>query len=264
MTARFTRRTWLGLPAAALAAGAEEPVRLIAHRGGVAGPGSPENSRASIQGATGRGYWMIEVDVWRTRDGHPVLHHDATFERYYGDPRRPGEMDWAGIRALRTADGQAPIDFEQMCALAAGRLRVMLDIKGGAHPEDFYARIERSLARHNLLRTAYTLGADRMKPRFWGKLRMSVNREGLRAAAARGEPVHEHYFLFELGSVLDEEAVRLCRELRVTPVAAINTFRYEMAKVDHWRGAEADIGRLLKLGVRHFQIDSIYDRYFPR
>jgi hypothetical protein len=260
----LSRRAWLGLAGAACAA-QPEPVRLIAHRGGVVDAARPENSRAALEAAIAEGYWMAEVDLWRTRDGRPVLHHDATLQRHFRDPRRVEELDWDEFRALRAAPGgHAPIDFEEACALAAGRIRLMLDVKGGAHPDAFYARIEDSLARHGLLRSAYTLGGDRMKPRFWGKLWMSANRAGLRAAIARGEPVHEHYFLFELGSVLDEEALALCRQARVVPVAAINTFRYEMAKTDHWKGAQADIERLLALGVRHFQIDSVYARLFPR
>lgn len=263
--AGLTRRGVFGLAAGALAGAAQDRIHLIAHRGGVVDEHRPENSRAAIEAAIEQGYWMIEVDVWRTRDGRPILQHDATFSRYYGEPRRVEEMAWDEIRTLRTRPGNmAPIDFEQACALAAGKLRLMLDVKGGQHPEDFYAQIEASLTRHNLLRSAYTLGADRMKPRFWGKLSMSVNRQGLREAVARGEEAAKHYFLFELGSILDAEALALCREHRVTPVAAINTFRYEMAKVDHWQGAEADIRRLLALGVRHFQIDSIYAKFFPR
>lgn len=261
----LTRRGVFGLAAGALARAEREQVNLIAHRGGVVDEHRPENSRAAIEAAIEQGYWMIEVDVWRTRNGLPILQHDATFSRYYGDPRRVDEMNWDEIRALRTKPGNlAPIDFEQACALAAGKLRLMLDVKGGKHPDDFYAQIEESLTRHNLLRSAYTLGADRMKPRFWGKLRMSTNRQGLREAVARGEEVDQHYFLFELGSILDAETLALCSEHRVTPVAAINKFRYEMAKVDHWQGAGADIRRLLALGVRHFQIDSIYAKFFSR
>lgn len=259
------RREWLALPLAGALAAQQSAVHLIAHRGGVVDARRPENSSAAIQAAIEQGYWMIEVDVWRTRDGHPILQHDATFQRYYGDLRRVEEMTWDEIRTLRTGPGNlAPIDFEQACALAAGKLRLMLDVKGSRHPDDFYEKIEASLTRHNLLRSAYTLGADRMKPHFWGKLWMSTSRQGLREAVERGERVDQHYILFELGSVLDGKAMELCRRHRVTPVAAINTFRYDMAKVDHWQGAEADIRRLLALGVRHFQIDSIYSKLFPR
>ena len=91
---------------------------------------------------------------------------------------------------------------------------------------------------------------------------VSANRKDLRTYADRGESVAKDYFLFELGSVLDGEAVRLCRELKVTPVAAINTFRYTMAKRDEWAGPAEDIRKLRELGVQDYQIDSRYESLF--
>lgn len=63
-----------------------------------------------------------------------------------------------------------------------------------------------------------------------------ANRKALDAAAAAGEDVAGRYFLFELGSDLGAESYALARKLNVTPVAAINTFRYTMAKRDEWEG----------------------------
>jgi hypothetical protein len=45
-------------------------------------------------------------------------------------------------------------------------------------------------------------------------------------------------------------------------VAAINTFRYTMAKRDEWKGAEEDATRMKQLGVTYFQIDSMYEKLF--
>ncbi|HWR52998.1 MAG TPA: hypothetical protein VN428_17945 [Bryobacteraceae bacterium] len=71
-----------------------------------------------------------------------------------------------------------------------------------------------------------------------------------------------NYFLFELASVLDEDTVQLCQKYDVTPVAAINTFRYTMAKRDEIKGPEEDTARLKGLSVTHYQIDSRYDHLF--
>ena len=78
----------------------------------------------------------------------------------------------------------------------------------------------------------------------------------------RGEDVARNYFLFELGSELHEPSLELCRKHGVTPVAAINTFRYTMAKRDETKGPEEDVARLKKLGVLDYQIDSRYDYLF--
>jgi hypothetical protein len=48
----------------------------------------------------------------------------------------------------------------------------------------------------------------------------------------------------------------------VTPVAAINTFRYTESKRDEQKGAEEDVARLKQLGVVHYQIDSRYEPLF--
>ncbi|MCW5966500.1 MAG: glycerophosphodiester phosphodiesterase family protein [Bryobacterales bacterium] len=242
---------------------ADERFYLAAHRGGVVDETHPENSIASVLAAISRNYWMIEVDVRATRDGEPILQHDATFERYFGDPRRPEAMSWAEVRQLRSTPGnRAPLHFDEMCALAEGKLRLMLDLKGTEFPKLYLQRIEDTMRRHGLLEGACTLGGGMVKEHFAGKILLSTGRKQLREEATRKKDVAHRYFLFELGSVMDSEAVSLCAAHGVMCMAAINTFRYEMAKVDHWEGAANDIRRLRALGVRHFQIDSIYDRFF--
>jgi glycerophosphoryl diester phosphodiesterase len=50
---------------------------VIAHRGGVVGPGTPECSLAAIRLAAEQGYDMVEFDVQETADGVPVVFHDS-------------------------------------------------------------------------------------------------------------------------------------------------------------------------------------------
>jgi dienelactone hydrolase len=49
---------------------------LIAHRGGVITPQSPECSLAAIRKAAEAGYHLVELDIRRTRDHFPVVFHD--------------------------------------------------------------------------------------------------------------------------------------------------------------------------------------------
>jgi glycerophosphoryl diester phosphodiesterase len=256
---------WRLLPLAAIASiavlAADGPY-LIAHRGGIVDDRHPENSPGAIQAAINRGYWMVELDIRQSKDGVPVVQHDPTFQRYYGDPRPAGEMTWEEIGALRADPGGAsPMTFEQAAALCAGKIHIMLDVKGETHPLSFYESIEQSLRRHGLLETTYVLGSASSKQHLQGKAVLCANEKELRAAADRREPIASRYVLFELGSNLDAETIRWASERGIPVVAAINTFRYEMAKQDHWKGAQADIQNLLGMGVRHFQIDSIYDRW---
>ncbi len=85
---------------------------------------------------------------------------------------------------------------------------------------------------------------------------------GLPGPLDSGEPVAQRYFLFELGSELDQSAIDLALRHNVTPTAAINTFRYTMAKRDEWEGPKEDIARLRSLGLRHYQVDSRYESLF--
>ncbi len=258
------RRDFLaGIAAGAVCKAIAPEFYLIAHRGGVVDAERPENSAASIAAAIDRRYWMIEVDVRRTKDGEPVLHHDATLQRYYGDPRRPEELTWSELKALRaTSGGGSPIHFDQACAMSSRKLRLMLDVKGSDWPKDFYGHLLRIMEDQRIPGPIYSLGGSRVKPLFDGRVMVSANRKHLAVAAEQGEDVAREYFLFELGSELDGDAVALCRKLKVVPVAAINTFRYTMATRDENLGPAEDVAKLRRLGVTHYQVDSRYEALF--
>ena len=242
---------------------ARSDFKLIAHRGGIVDETHAENSPGSIQAAIDRGYWMLEVDIRRTADGEPILQHDPTFRRFYGVDRPVEELTWAEARRLKaTPGGTSPIHFRDVCRMCQNKVRLMLDIKSENWPDEFYLSLVRLLDTHELLRSSYLLGGDRLKRHFRGKAWLSANRNSLKQAIARGEDVASMYFLFELGSVLDQEALDLCRTNKVTPVAAINTFRYTEAGRDEQKGAEEDVVRLRRLGVTHYQIDSRYESLF--
>jgi glycerophosphoryl diester phosphodiesterase len=264
----MNRRNFLAATSAGLLSAAIDPqYRLIAHRGGIVDEQHSENSPGSLQTAIERGYWMIEVDIRRTRDGEPILQHDPDFRRYYNDPHKVEDLTWAEVGRLRAQPGgNVPIHFRDVCRMCEGKVRLMLDIKGNDWPEEFYITLRKLLEQHNLLRNAYALGgggangAKHLTPHCY----RSVNRKSLREAIDRQEDVAARYFLFELASDLNEESFELCRKSKVTAVAAINTFRYTMARRDEQKGPEEDAARLKKLGVRHYQIDSRYDPIFMR
>lgn len=60
-------------------------VRLVAHRGSghahTDPSGPPENTLAAVKYGFAAGADAVEVDVWVTADGIPILHHDRTTDR---------------------------------------------------------------------------------------------------------------------------------------------------------------------------------------
>ena len=169
-----------------------------------------ENSARAITAAIERGYWMIEVDIRRAKDGEPVLHHDATLQRYYGEPRRPEEMTWSELKELRAVPGGGhPVHFEEACAMCGGKMRLMLDLKGNDWPKEFYQRLL------EIIDVGEGSGAGLLAGRRAGEAALRWARDGLgeskgpaHVSRTRGEPVAKEYFLFELGSELDGEAVQ--------------------------------------------------------
>lgn len=236
-------------------------IRLIAHRGGVVDERFPENSPGSVEEAIRRGYWMIEVDLQPSRDGRIIVHHDENFLRFYGEPARVIELGWDRIVRLRARPGGSrPLQFHELAALACGRIRLMLDLKRspGWTPAH-YEQIETVLRENDLLDTAMFISNDEAKAHFRGKARISVNRTQLEQALRRGEPVSQLYFLFFHGRAFTAGDIELARRAGVEAVPSINIFHYPEG--DHMEQARRDIERLRALGVTHFQIDSVYERW---
>ncbi|WP_405716881.1 glycerophosphodiester phosphodiesterase [Streptomyces sp. NBC_00046] len=99
-------------------------VTAVAHRG------DPyrvrENTLPSIRSALGRGADAVEIDVRLTRDGVPVLLHDATLKRLWGHEVRLDRLTHAELTELTR--GGVPTLREAL--LAAGAHRVMVDLPG--------------------------------------------------------------------------------------------------------------------------------------
>jgi glycerophosphoryl diester phosphodiesterase len=237
------------------------PVRLIAHRGGVVDDAHPENSPSSLEAAIAAGYWMVEVDVRRTRDGIPVLQHDRTFQRFYGDPRNVTDMDWAEVKMLRANPGNSrPMRFEELAERCKGRMRLMLDVKNEPNPPEYYRTMEKALTQNGLMESTYILSDVETEQFFRGRLPGAANGQALQAAAAQGMANPRACYLFDGARTITSEAIALARKNQVDVIAAANTFEYRNDKtLDNVR---ADLARAYGLGVRTFQIDSVYADFF--
>ena len=102
---------------------------VVAHRGG-AGL-APENTLAAFRRTLDLGVDAIELDVRLSRDGHPVVIHDATVDRTMEGRGRVGAMPLAALQALRSragGGGGVPA-LREVLALGRGRARVLVDVK---------------------------------------------------------------------------------------------------------------------------------------
>ncbi|WP_314219084.1 glycerophosphodiester phosphodiesterase [Streptomyces zaehneri] len=99
-------------------------VTAVAHRG------DPyrfrENTVDSLRSALDRGADAVEFDVRLTRDGVPVLLHDETLKRLWGQDRPLLSLSAAEVRGLTA--GAVPTLAEALAATEGSRL--MLDLPG--------------------------------------------------------------------------------------------------------------------------------------
>lgn len=236
-------------------------VKLIAHRG-IMDEQHDENSLGGLQEAIRRGFWMVEVDVVRAKDGEPIVNHDKNFARIYGSWENVADLPLREIRRLRSLrTGERPSTFEEFVKCAKGKTLLMVDTKEKGTGSDFFERIEQILKDNDMLDSTFFIGSGEQKAYFNGKGRIDMKRDGIEKAIQAGEPVSSRYFIFEHGKTLDEATVKYAASVNVPVVASVNALHYRTDEAE--TGPKADIQRLLSLGVIYFQIDSAYAKFFP-
>ncbi|MFK0261414.1 glycerophosphodiester phosphodiesterase family protein [Streptomyces angustmyceticus] len=103
--------------------------KAIGHRG--APEIAPENTLASLEAAADRGADWVETDVQFTKDGRPVIMHDATVDRTTDGTGRVDELTAEEISRLTVKGGGRVPTLEQVLAsLKNGSARLLLEIKG--------------------------------------------------------------------------------------------------------------------------------------
>ena len=74
-------------------------VKLIAHRGYAVH--APQNSLEAFEAAGKLGYWAIETDVHKTKDGVLVCNHDVTVDHMFCGSGEIRAMNWTELSRLR-------------------------------------------------------------------------------------------------------------------------------------------------------------------
>jgi glycerophosphoryl diester phosphodiesterase len=104
-------------------------LELIAHRGACFE--APENSLEAFELAIGQGADRLELDVRATRDGVPVVCHDASTARTADLGLRVAESRLAELREVMLANGEPVPTLEEVCELARGRIPLDVELKDG-------------------------------------------------------------------------------------------------------------------------------------
>jgi glycerophosphoryl diester phosphodiesterase len=100
------------------------PPLVIAHRG--ASAWAPENTPRAFDLAVEAGADAIETDLWLTRDGHIVCHHDRTLDRVTDRAGAIPEMTLSEVRAARvTGSYAAKYDLDD---IEAGRIPTLIEL----------------------------------------------------------------------------------------------------------------------------------------
>ena len=108
---------------------------VIAHRGDSAA--APENTLAAFTAAIDAGADGIELDVHPTRDGALAVHHDYYLDRTTDGAGLVSDHTLAELRALDAGAwfderfvGERIPTLEEVLSLAAGRVRLEIELKG--------------------------------------------------------------------------------------------------------------------------------------
>lgn len=163
--------------AALLSCSQSTPPLIAAHRGGL-DSAHPENTLAAFRHAAAAGAHVIELDVRATRDGHPVVLHDAWVDRTTNGRGLVHELTLAQVARLDAGNGnRVPTLADVLRQPYAGNVDLLLDIKRapGLRPRDVLREVRRHRRLPDVLfgvRTLRTLRELRADRQIAGDLRI--------------------------------------------------------------------------------------------
>lgn len=103
-------------------------MELYAHRG--ASADYPENTMSAFRSAIELGADGIELDVHLSKDGVPVVIHDADVARTTSGSGLIADLYLADIKKLDAGNGEHVPTFEEVLLLTRGKTRLDIEIKG--------------------------------------------------------------------------------------------------------------------------------------
>ena len=108
-------------------------IHNIAHRG--ASAYEPENTLRAFERAIQMGATMLELDIHLSRDGHPIVIHDATVSRTTNRKGQVSDMTLKQIKELDAGKGERVPTLTEVIDLARDRVILYIELKGQLTPD---------------------------------------------------------------------------------------------------------------------------------
>ena len=113
----------------------------VAHRGLHNNKDLPENILGAFENAVNHGYG-IEFDVWLTRDGNLVVHHDPKLKRTCLRDDRIVDIDTSRLEDYKLMNTEYSIPtFKQTLATVDGKVDLVIEIKPGQNVEKTCSKV---------------------------------------------------------------------------------------------------------------------------
>jgi glycerophosphoryl diester phosphodiesterase len=102
-------------------------MKIVAHRGGSAG--TPENTLAAFANAVAIGADIIELDIHLSKDGVPVVIHDATLDRTTDGTGQVNSYTVQELKQFDAGQGERIPRLEEVFVLVGNRVPFVLELK---------------------------------------------------------------------------------------------------------------------------------------
>ncbi len=108
--------------------------KLVAHRGAYDNRSVLENTIPAFDRAAAAGIWGLELDVRWTKDLKPVVFHDRSLFRIFGEPLEIGQLAWKEI----VSSFPLVPPLAEIVARYGGKQHLMVEIKDGFFPDPVF------------------------------------------------------------------------------------------------------------------------------
>jgi hypothetical protein len=239
-----------------------ENIVLIAHRGGIIGPDSPENSQPAIEAAALAGFQMVELDLRETLDHKAILLH-----AYGPNPKTSSkEFTLDKLVHIHHKDTSVPIlSFRQgleLCKIL--KLGIIIDIKLSKSqlPNiSFLDHINQCLEQTNFHLPLYCINKEEfIQQHLSPQIKRRLTQSELDRIKAHTVTGSLGKFWFGSPKKLNSELWKLLKRNHIQTIVAIEQFRYP--KLTTSEEVRHDILRLKNMGIRYFHIDGKYLDFF--